>query len=205
MEPSGLKLVPPDAQPRVLAERSDEDLMVAAAADARAAFAVLVDRHLPKVVNYCAKVTGDRSAAEELAQDVFLAVWARRATFRLERPFRVFLFTVACNRCRNHARSWRRRLRWFGVARDASGELAAMPSIDPSHIDELLLHERQRHVRSAMNELPAKLREAVLLRFEQDLSYAEIATIVGCPEATARSRVFHGLRRIQLLLEREDA
>ncbi|MDB4956538.1 MAG: polymerase sigma-54 factor RpoN [Myxococcales bacterium] len=200
MDRSDLKLVPL-VQARALAERSDEELMVAAAADARAAFAILVERHLPKVINYCAKATGDRRAAEDLAQDVFLGVWARREQFRPERAFRVFLFTVACNRCRNHARSWRRRFRWLGV--DASEDLPKAASADPSHIDELIVHERQRRVRGAVTELPVKLREAVLLRFEQDLSYAEIATIVRSNEATVRSRVFHGLRRLEMLLEQE--
>jgi len=82
-----LKLVA-EAPLRAFAERSDEDLMVAAAADARAAFAILIERHLPRVINYCAKATGDRRAAEELANDVFLALWARRAGYRSRRRLR---------------------------------------------------------------------------------------------------------------------
>jgi RNA polymerase sigma-70 factor (ECF subfamily) len=200
MDRPDLHLVPLRAEPRPLADRSDEELMTGAAADARGAFAVLVERHLAHVVNYCAKVTGDRAAAEELAQDVFLGVWARRAAYHAEKPFRVFLFTVACNRCRNHLRSWRRRLRWLGVG-GTSEELADVPSAEPAHLDDLLVRERQRRVRLAAARLPSKLREAVLLRFEQDLSYAEIAAVVGSREPTVRSRVFHGLRKLQADLE----
>jgi len=182
------------------AERSDEELMVATAAGSRDAFAVLVARYTPRTTSYCARVTGDRRAGEELAQDVLLAVWRTRQTYRPDRPFRVFLFTIARNRCRNHARSWRRRLRWLGIAAGpAPLETVAAPSLD--QVDELLAAERQHAVRDALETLSERDREVVLLRFEQDLSFAEIAAITGRAEATARARVFYALKKLELVLE----
>src|SRR5262245_22658298 len=104
----------PGAAPAALADRPDEDLMVASAAGRRDAFAILATRYLSRLTSYCAKLTRDPRAAEELAQDTLLALWQGRAGYRPERAFRVLAFTVALNRCRNHARSWRRRLRWLG-------------------------------------------------------------------------------------------
>ena len=173
--------------------------MIACAAGSRGAFASLVERYLPRTTSYCARVTGDPRAAEELAQDVLLAIWRTRGTYRPERPFRVLLFTIARNRCRNHARSWRRRLRWLGIATAPDG-LAEVPTRDTSQLDELLAVERQREVRTALGELSSRDREVVLLRFEQDLSYAEIAVVTGRAEATVRGRVFHALRKLQLAL-----
>lgn len=178
--------------------------MVACAAGSREAFASLIERYLPRTTSYCARVTGDHRAAEELAQDVLLAIWRTRAGYRPERPFRVLLFTIARNRCRNHARSWRRSLRWLGIATEPD-RLADLPARDTSQLDELLAVERQREVRAALGQLSTRDREVVLLRFEQDLSYAEIAVVTGRAEATVRGRVFHALRKLQLTLAGDAA
>ena len=197
-----LRLVPAPA-PRAIDDRADEDLMVAAAAGSRDAFGVLVARYLGRLTGFCAKLVADQRVAEELAQDVLLAVWRVRRDYRPEKPFRVFLFTIASNRCRNHARSWRRGLRWFGRRGDAEA-LDELPALDAGQLDRVLTQERQRRVRVALAALPARAREVLLLRFEQDLAHAEIAQITGRPEATVRSQVFHALRKLQRVLE-EDA
>jgi len=137
-----LRLVPAPA-PRAIDDRADEDLMVAAAAGSRDALGVLVARHLGRLTGFCAKLVADQRVAEELAQDVLLAVWRVRRDYRPEKPFRVFLFTIASNRCRNHARSWRRGLRWFGRRGDAEA-LDELPALDAGQLDRVLTQERQR-------------------------------------------------------------
>ena len=191
------------APPVALIDRSDEDLMVASAAGHRDAFEVLVARYLPRLTSYCAKLTRDARAAEDLAQDTLLALWQSRGRYRPEHGFRVLAFTIALNRCRNHARSWRRRLRWLGIA-DQPEDTGATALRDPVHLDQLLELERQRHVRAALARLPHQACAVLLLRFEQELSYAEIAQIVGRREATVRSQVFHALRRLACVLEEES-
>lgn len=188
--------------PAPIASRVDEELMTAAAAGSKAAFAVLVERYMQRVVSYCAKVAGDRPSGEELAQDTFLQIWARRASYRPERPFAVFLFTAATNRCRNHRRGWRRRLRWQ-VDDAADIDRSSTAALDADQLDALIAQERQRRVHQAAGLLPAKQREAVLLRFDQGLSYPEIAIIVGRPEATVRTRIFHGLKKLRESLGEE--
>ena len=175
--------------------------MSATAAGSREAFSSLVARYLPRTRSYCARVTGDRHAAEELAQDVLLAVWRTRVTYRANRPFRVFLFTIARNRCRNHARSWRRQLRWLGISSEPE-TLDAVVAPSVGQLDEVLRAERQHVVRDALATLSERDREVVLLRFEQDLSFAEIAAITGKAEVTVRVRVFHALEKLGHQLER---
>jgi len=184
-------------------DRSDEELMRAAASDSHAAFAVLVARYLGPLTSYCSKLTAADRAGEELAQEVLLAVWRLRRDYRPDARFRVFVFTIASNRCRNHARSWRRKLRWLGFQGDGD-ELADIASSSAGQLDEVLARERQRGVRSALARLPAQARDVLLLRFEQDLAYAEIAQITGSAEGTVRSKVFHALRKLQSLLEEVD-
>lgn len=192
-----LSLVPIDATARrvPLSERPDEELMAIGGTGSQAAFAILVERFMRRLVSYCAKLTGDRQAAPELAQDTFLQLWARRESYRPERPFRVFLFTVATNRCRNHNRWWRRR--YIAGDRVTADDLDAAVLSDPRQLDALLDQERRRRVHDALGVLSPRLREVVLLRFEQGLDYPAIATIVGRPEATIRTRIFNGLKKLR--------
>ncbi len=179
-----------------LAERDDESLMILAAGEHRAAFEVLVNRYMSRLTHYCVKFLGGSRSGEELAQEILLEVWARRKSYRAKVGFPVFLFTVARNRCLNHARDQGRRRRW-DVAPPASGGAEAVGADAPDQLDALLERERAQRVRSALLELPPKLREAVLLRFEQGLEYPEIARIVGRPESTVRSRVFLAMKTLR--------
>jgi RNA polymerase sigma-70 factor (ECF subfamily) len=188
-----------------MAERGDEALMVLASRDHRGAFEVLASRHLGSLTSYCAKFLGNLRSGEEIAQDTMVEVWAQRQRYRPDR-FRVFLFTIARNRCLNRLRNDRRRHRWSGTPLDGHEleRTAAVESDQPDQLDELLELERQRRTREALGLLPSKLREAVLLRFDQELEYSEIARIVGRPLVTVRSRVFHALRRLRAALAEED-
>jgi RNA polymerase sigma-70 factor (ECF subfamily) len=66
-----------------------------------------------------------------------------------------------------------------------------------SPLEVLLEAERHRRMLAALHELPPKLKEAVLLRFDQGLDYPEIARILDAPESTIRSRVFLGIRQLR--------
>jgi RNA polymerase sigma-70 factor (ECF subfamily) len=179
-----------DSDPQLDA-RTDEELMLLAGASDTRAFELLVRRHLPRLSRYCAKSVGQVAEGEELAQEVLVRVWDARRDYRPRAPFTVFLFTIARNLCRNRARDAGRRLHW------ESSNMPEPTEGGASHMDALLEREAQRHVRQAVLELPEKFREVLLLRFDQGLEYPEIARIVGRPEATVRSRVFHALKKVR--------
>jgi RNA polymerase sigma-70 factor (ECF subfamily) len=175
-----------------LAGRDDEALMELAAADYREAFAALVDRHLRGLHSYAIKFLGNALSAEEVAQDVLLRVWADRRSYRAQGRFTVYLFTLCRNRCFNRLRDERRRP---GPPREPPRPVD--PGAAPEQLDRILDDERRRRVEEAVLRLPPKLREAILLRFDLGLDYAVIARILGCPVATARSRVFLAVRRLR--------
>ncbi|MGA9524490.1 MAG: RNA polymerase sigma factor [Myxococcaceae bacterium] len=185
-----------------LAERSDDDLMLLSSADRRDAFAVLVERYLPRLTQFSARFLGGGVEGEEVAQETMFQVWAARREYRPEGRFATWIFTIARNRCRNAARHAGLRGR-VDMAGAPQGHDPDAPT--PAAIDALLEQERQRRVQEVLLGLPEKLKEAVLLRFNQGLEYSEIARILGCPEATVRSRVFHGIKRLRAQLAPEDA
>ena len=182
-----------------LAERDDDALMRLASAGTRPAFAALVARHAGRLNGFCIKMTSDRRTGEDVAQETWLQLWASRKRYKPEGKFDSFLYTIARNRCRNALRSARRRGR---VQSDVELDTESFSSDEPSHLDAILDNERRDRVHRAMATLSPKFREALLLRYSQDLDYAQIATIVGRSESTVRSRVHHGIKKLRTSLER---
>ncbi len=176
----------------------DEQLMALTAGGTKSAFAELVGRYMPRVTQYCAKFVGQLATAEELAQEIFLEVWLRRERYRPQGKFVVFLFTLARHRCLNRLRDDNRRRR-----RDRDAELdGPLPgACSPDQLDVLLERERQRRLQVALLRLSTKLREAVLLRFDQGLDYPDVARILACSESTTRSRVRLAMQRLRDDLE----
>jgi RNA polymerase sigma-70 factor, ECF subfamily len=177
-----------------LPERSDDELMLLSAAGACEAFEELLRRYASRVLGFCVKSTVDRSFGEELAQEVWLSVWNHRAEYRPDGKFRIWLFTLAQNRLKNAARD-RARRPWARA--DACVDGADCRDLSPSGIDHLIAAQRRARVDGAMSRIPANLRDAVVLRFDQELAYEEVAKVLGTSEPTARSRVFHGLRELR--------
>ncbi len=158
------------------------------------AFSVLVERHALRVVRLCSRLAADGQVGEELAQDVWATVWQRREQYQPGSNFVGWLVTVALNRSRNHLRRSNLATRHQTAARleaDATSE----------QVDTALASERRQRVQRALADLPPAMREALLLRFGEDLRYDEMSAIVGTGESTLRSRVHHGLKALKDKLE----
>jgi RNA polymerase sigma factor (sigma-70 family) len=183
--------------PGLLPERSDDELMTLAQAGVRDAFAVLVERHAARLVRACSGFVDDSEAGAELAQETWVTIWTQRSQYRAEGRFVLWLITAARNRCRNH-------LRRNGLVRRHAQQIAtgAVEVLSPDQIDRLLLEERRSRVRCALDRLPERMREALLLRYAEELRYEEMASVLRVRESTLRSRVHHGLQLLRSLLDK---
>jgi RNA polymerase sigma-70 factor, ECF subfamily len=168
---------------------AEDDLIRRAQSGDRPAFAALVDRYWERLYRWLYRLTGDRHAAEDLAQDAFLKAFAHLRTFRAGSHFAAWLFRIAHNA---HANSCRGR-----TARDPLPEEVPAPGGGPD--EQAASREAVQDVARAVEELPADFRAALLLRVEQDMPFARIAEVLGVSEETARWRVFKARR---LLLKR---
>jgi RNA polymerase sigma factor (sigma-70 family) len=176
--------------------RSDDELMTLAQAGVRDGFEVLVNRHAGRLLNTCSRLVNDADVGAELAQETWVAVWTQRLNYRPEGKFIAWLVSAARNRCRNY-------LRHHSIARrHLHQDQHASTAPSPDQIDRLLLEERRRRVRDALARLPYRMREAVLLRYAEELRYEEMAGVLRTGESTLRSRVHHGLRLLQSFLEK---
>jgi len=179
------------------ADQSDEWLMGQVALGQRQCLTPLVRRYASPLLTYIQRMIGDRHRSEELFQDVFLAVWTKRRTYKFPKVFRSWLFAIATNRCRAAFR----RAGPHNVQPPAEYAANSPAASGPSPAEAAVATETANLVATAVAQLPPQQRTVVVLRNWNGLSYAEIATITGTAEASVRSNMHHGLARMRKYLE----
>jgi RNA polymerase sigma-70 factor (ECF subfamily) len=163
---------------------TDEDLIAAVAAGDRDAFGALYRRRRPDVYRFALHMTGSPAAAEDVAQDVFVAVIqdARRYS-----PSRAAVLPWLLGIARNQAR---RRLSERRFEPMPGGSAEPVVAVDPA--DGLTRARQTEALRRALVALPVMYREAVVLCDLQELSYQDAAAAAGCAIGTVRSRLHRG-------------
>ena len=162
------------------------------------ALGAFFERYFDRVYGLAYRLLGERAAAEDAAQDVFLKV--HRAADRIDpdRDPEPWLLTITTNVCRDLWRSGAHRMSRRSASIDdepaAGGLTLTSPGKSPE--GELLAAERERLTQEAIARLPENLREAVLLREYQGLGYDEIARVLGINEAAARKRYSRALAEL---------
>lgn len=161
------------------------------------AFASLIERHAPAIVNVAYRMVGNRTDAEDLAQETFLAAFKALSTFRSDAKFSTWLYRIASNKCMD----WLRAKRPGGGAQDVDAD----EWLDHYHVEqqtpERLLAQSQVALAldEAIQRLPLLYREAFILKHVEGLSYEEMQEIVGVSGDTLKMRVYKG--RLQLSRE----
>jgi RNA polymerase sigma-70 factor (ECF subfamily) len=161
------------------------------------AIATIYREHQHALRAFAQRLVGQREAAEDLVQEVFVALPEVLRRYRADAPLSSFLMGVAANRCRNHVRGAARR-------RDAMAKVAREPETELEGPDELLVRrQRAERLSRALDRLPLKLRVAFVLVAVEQRSHDEVASILAIPEATVRTRVFHARRQLATWLDSE--
>ena len=173
---------------------SDAELMARVRTGDREAFADLVDRHKDAVVNYLARLSGNRDRAEDMAQETFLRLFRAAGSYSEQGYLRAYLFRIGTNLVRSEERRERRfRLLLPFLRREERDEPAA-----PSG---LLLQELHREVAGAVAGLPLRFRVPLVLHEIEGWTYEDIARELGCREGTVKSRIHRGRQRLREKLQ----
>ncbi len=179
----------------------DSELMARLAAGDDLALNTLMDRWSARVMAFLFRMTGRRDAAADLAQETFVKLYQARARYRPQGNFSTWLFAIATNLARNHAR-WKARHPTVSIdATDANGEETFPEPVDPEQTPEqaALARETAAAVNAAIHSLPLDLREALSLFIYEDLSYVEIAELSRCTPKAVETRIY---RARQILKDR---
>jgi RNA polymerase sigma-70 factor (ECF subfamily) len=158
------------------------------------AFQELFVTFAPRTLRYLRGMVGED--ADDVQQEVWLGVYRQLGSLADARTFRTWLYRVTRHRAIDQLRRRRREPEWVATEEALHGiadpRSLAEEEPDGARIEELLA------------QLPAVHREVVLLRFRDDLSYEEIAAIVGCSVGTIRSRLFYARQRLAALIQQSD-
>ncbi len=177
-----------------------EDLMARIAQGDNEAFEILVNRHQTSILNLIYRFIGDRTYAKDLAQEVFIRVWRAAKAYKPEAKFTTWIYRITKNLCFNELKSSRRK-KWFSFHQsdDQSGETIEdrLSDAAPSAEDLLLEKERSRQISEALQSLPDNQRMALILKRYDDLSYQEIAQILGCSVSAVESLLVRAKRSLQ--------
>jgi RNA polymerase sigma-70 factor (ECF subfamily) len=166
----------------LLSQRSDEELMQAFKRGEALAFRELFDRYKNPIYGFVRRRVNDPGRAEEITQDVFLALVQQQKNYEVRASFRTFLYRIALNRVVSERR-----------------KMAEAPAPDPEVAVGTDISVVQQ-VREALARLEPEQREIVMLREYQGLSYQEIAQVLNVPVGTVRSRLFRAKLALRELL-----
>jgi RNA polymerase sigma-70 factor (ECF subfamily) len=154
-----------------------------------AAFARLADQHLDRAYRLARVILRDPVEAQDATHDAFVQAWQKWGTLRDPLRFEPWFDRILVNTCRNRLRSTRR------LATDISVEVALVTGDDAGHTDD-------RHViGTAIEALSPDHQIVVALRFYRDLTIEDIATRLGVPAGTVRSRLHYALKRLHDTIE----
>lgn len=171
---------------------SDKELVSRVQQGDKAAFDLLVLKYQHRIVKLVSRYVREPSDALDVTQETFLKAYRALPRFRGDSAFYTWIYRIAVNTAKNYLVALSRRPTEVDLDHDGSGGLdlnALQKTLDtPERL--LLTDEIKATILDAMNKLPDDLREAIMLREVDGLSYEEIADVMSCPIGTVRSRIF---------------
>lgn len=161
----------------------------------------LVERYSPRLYRYLVRLLDDPALAEDILQETWMRAMERLEQYDRRQPFVAWLFAIGRHRAIDALRQRARLARSLGRPVEPrempEGErldpLEQLPAEGPSPLDELSENELERRLAHALSNLPRHYREALTLRFQEELSLEEVARLLGLPLSTVKTRIQRGL------------
>ena len=185
-----------------MAGPSDEELLRRSRAEGdAAAFESLVHRYETELFSYLRRYLGNAEMAEDVFQATFLQVHLKKEQFEEGRRFRPWLYTIATNQAIDAQRR-NRRHRMVSLDNRTGGEdevgslVEMLAGAGRTADEEMEDAEARQWVRSAVDELPDVLRQALLLVYHKGMKYREAADVLGIPVGTVKSRLHSAILKL---------
>jgi RNA polymerase sigma-70 factor (ECF subfamily) len=168
------------------------------------AFDLLVSKYQRKLLRLVSRLVHDQAEAEDIVQEAFIRAYRALPQFRGDAAFYTWLYRIGVNTAKNYLAAQKNRPHASFESENEDGEhWRAEEQIADNNTPESALASKQiaATVNAAMDSLTEELRTAITLREVESLSYDEIATMVGCPIGTVRSRIFRAREAIAAKLK----
>ncbi|MCX7634239.1 MAG: RNA polymerase sigma factor [Syntrophales bacterium] len=179
-------------------EREEQKLIARVLRGEREVFSQLVEHYGGTVYNLAYRMTGCLQEAEDVAQEVFLQAYRSLWRYDPRKRFFTWVYTIALNILRNRLKSQDRRRQ-----RDNEGIVDAVPCAETSTPEALYLQrEEDDLLDSSLHQLPQEMREVLVLRYYQGLSFAEMAAILSTSESAVKMRTYRALERLRNIINK---
>lgn len=155
------------------------------------------------VFNLCYRMLGDRTEAEDAAQEALIKAVLHLNSYDPERPFKPWVLRIASNECIDRIRRRKPLLYLDGMGQDGAWEWQAGHSPNPEA--EMLQHEQQVQIREVLENLPPLDRSIITLFYWEGLSYVEIGEVTGLSVSAIKSRLFRARRMMAQFIVQEEA
>ncbi|TXH12558.1 MAG: RNA polymerase sigma factor RpoE [Gammaproteobacteria bacterium] len=177
-----------------MSERDIDQLLVERAqAGEQHAFEILVGKYQRKLGRLLSRLVRDQAEVEDVAQEAFIKAYRALPSFRGDSAFYTWLYRIGINTAKNHlVAQGRRAPTSTDFDADEAEGFEDAGQLRDINTPESILQSRQvaETINAALADLPDELRNAILLREIEGMSYEEIAEVMGCPIGTVRSRIF---------------
>ncbi len=186
-----------------LSKLTDEELIAEFQRNNEAAFNLIVGRFKDPLTNFVFRFVGDRDESNDVVQETFVRVYRKKHSYKPVAKFSTWIYTIATNLAKTQLR--RRKLRgmlfWGGKDDEDKDVLFDIPD-EHSRTDQRVESSmKEERIQQALDTLPAKYREVIVLRDVQELSYEEIADITKMNIGTVKSRINRGRAQLQEMLK----
>ena len=184
----------------MLTEKTDEQLVQLAVNEDPEAFGEIVNRWERKIFALCYGMLGREDEAKDAAQEAFIAAFKNLSKFRGEAKVSSWLHRIAVNQCLTRKRREKTRSESFFDESDSAEEkvFVAPARLTPSRQTEQ--GERIQAVRVAVSALPADLRQIVIMKEFEDMTFQEISDAMEIPLSTVKSRLYTALKQLRMKL-----
>ena len=186
----------------MLKSLTDEQLVELAVGNEPDAFGEIVRRWERKIFALCFGMLSREDDAKDAAQETFIAAYRNLPNFRGEAKVSSWLHRIAVNQCLTKQRRTKTRSETFLDDENNTEERVFVAPLNQSPARVTEQNERLSHVRQAVHALPAELRQVIVMKEFEEMTFQEISETLELPLSTVKSRVYTALRQLRMKLER---
>jgi len=163
----------------------------------------LLENYRGAIYNLLFKMVRNKEETEDLVQEAFMKAFKALPSFNEEYAFSTWLYKIAINNCIDHMR--KKKLKTYSINKPVQsndGELdREFPDTSMSPDKSILSEERSNIIESAIDELPANYKTAIIMRHSEEKSYEEISQILNIPLGTVKARIFRAREMLKKKLK----
>ncbi len=179
---------------RTASRKEDSDFIRQAIAGDQEAYSRLMDKYRPAIYHLISRMISDKTEVHDLTQETFVKAFASLKSFNHYYAFSTWLYKIASNTCIDHLR--KKKLQTFSIDQStySAGDEYSYELPDKTYEadKEILTDQRSQLVSRAIDALPPKYREVIMLRHLEEKNYDEIAKILDLPLGTVKAHIFRG-------------